>query len=86
MGSDDRLTLSRRERLTGLWDEVRTSFGFFPGLAMVAGAALGFGLPALDDLFELQVPVFAFETQDAARSLLSTIATVTSRLPGSRSR
>lgn len=49
---------------------------------MVAGVVLGFGLPAIEDDLELDIPLFDFSSQDIARSLLETIATVTVSVAG----
>lgn len=70
-----------RERLSGVWDEAKASFGLPAGLAMLAGLALGFGLSAIDEFFGINLPTFAFDP-DAARGLLETIATVTVSVAG----
>lgn len=68
--------------MSSVWDELRASFGFLPGLAMLVGIALGVGVPAVDGALDLQVTLFAFEDPESARSLLSTIATVTVTVAG----
>lgn len=82
MSPGDPRASSGRERLSGALDEVKASFGLPAGLAMLAGVVLGFGLPAIDNLLDLDLPIFSFETQDAARSLLETVATVTVSVAG----
>lgn len=69
-------------RLPALWSELRASFGLPAGLAIVAGVVLGFTLPALDDLLDIELPTFAVQSQQAAVGLLETIATVTVSVAG----
>ncbi len=64
------------------WDSIKASFGFPSGVAMLAGAILGLGLPALDQALEITVPVLTFDSQSAARGLLETIATTTTAVAG----
>jgi uncharacterized membrane protein len=64
-------------RLAGLREAARASFGAPAVAAVVLGFAGGLGLPALDAALLLELPVIRFTTEDAARSLLSTIATAT---------
>lgn len=71
-----------RERLSAAIDVVRGSFGFLSGLAMLLGLVLGLALPALDALLDLRVPVFSFDSQSSARSLLEAIATSTVSVAG----
>lgn len=73
---------SGRERGAGLWDELKASFGFPAGLAMVAGLVLGFGLPTIDAWLLIEIPTFAFDTQEAATGLLETVATATVAVAG----
>jgi uncharacterized membrane protein len=49
---------------------------------MVAGLVAGFALPSLDAALDVDLPVFAFTTEDAARSLLQTVATATVSVAG----
>lgn len=49
---------------------------------MVAAVALGFGIPAIDAVLQLDLPVFAFDSEDPARGILETIATVTVAVAG----
>jgi uncharacterized membrane protein len=49
---------------------------------MVAGLVAGFALPSLDAALNVDLPVFAFTTEDAARSLLQTVATATVSVAG----
>jgi len=76
------MNASLDERRSGVLDRLRTTFGFPAGVAMLLGLLLGLGLPSLDDLLELDLPLFVFSTQDAARSLLETISTVTVAVAG----
>lgn len=55
-------------------DAFRSSFGAPAAVAMVAGLVAGFGMPELDRALEVELPLFDFDTQDAARSLLGTVA------------
>jgi uncharacterized membrane protein len=71
-----------RGRLIAVFDEVRASFGFPSGLAMLLGIVFGLGLPALDDALGIELPVLAFDSQSTARSLLETIATATTAVAG----
>jgi uncharacterized membrane protein len=66
---------TKRIGLAELWDAARSSFGFLPGLAMLLGLVAGFGLPTLDKQLGITMPALSFDGQDAARSLLETIAT-----------
>ena len=72
----------QQDRLSGLWDELKASFGMPAGLAMLAGLVLGFALPTLDDLLDVDIPTFSFAGPDAATGLLETIATVTVSVAG----
>jgi uncharacterized membrane protein len=49
---------------------------------MVAGLVAGFALPSLDAALNVDLPVFAFTTEDAARSLLQTVTTATVSVAG----
>ncbi len=71
-----------RERLDAAVDQLRTTFGFPAALAMAVGLVAGLGLPAVDHSLQVQVPLFVFSTQDAARSMLGTIATATVSVAG----
>lgn len=66
--------MARRERLAGARDAFRSSFGAPAALAMVVGLVAGFAMPELDRAFDVELPLFDFDTQDAARSLLGTVA------------
>jgi uncharacterized membrane protein len=63
-------------------DRLRTSFGFPAAVAMLLGLVAGLGLPALDDGLGADVPLFDFAGQDAARSMLETIAMATVSVAG----
>lgn len=65
-----------------LWDELKASFGLPAGLAMLAGALLGSGLPTLDRELDVAVPTLSIGTQEAATGLLETIATATVSVAG----
>ncbi|MGD9736115.1 MAG: DUF2254 domain-containing protein [Solirubrobacterales bacterium] len=65
-----------RQRLTSLVDSVRASFGALSALALALGLIAGLGLPEIDGWLQAKVPLFDFSTQEAARSMLETIATV----------
>ncbi len=65
-----------RERLVALFDSFRASFGSLSALALVLGLIAGLGLPEVDSWLGAKVPLFDFSTQEAARSMLETIATV----------
>jgi len=69
-------------RLIAAFDEIRASFGFPTGVAMLLGIVLGLGLPTLDNALNVQLPVLAFDSQSSARSLLETIATATTAVAG----
>jgi uncharacterized membrane protein len=71
-----------RERLDAVVDQLRTTFGFPAALAMAVGLVIGLGLPAVDHWLQIQVPLFVFSTQDAARSMLETVATATVSVAG----
>lgn len=71
-----------RDRIARAWDAFRASFGFPSGLAMVAGLALGLGLPEVDGALGIDLPVLSFESQSSARSLLETIGTTTVAVAG----
>lgn len=71
-----------RRRLSRRWAELRSSFGFMSGVAMVAAVVVGIALPALDDVLDVRLPLFAFESSDSARSLLQTVGTVTVSVAG----
>jgi uncharacterized membrane protein len=71
-----------RERAAALLDLLRTTFGFPAALALGAGLALGLFLPEVDGWLDVRVPLFVFSTQDAARSMLETIATATVSVAG----
>lgn len=65
-----------RERLVALADHFRASFGSLSALAMAFGLVAGLGLPEVDAWLRVGVPLFSFSSQEAARSMLETIATV----------
>ena len=71
-----------RERAAALADLVRATFGFPAAIAMGLGLLVGLGLPEVDDWLDIRVPLFVFSTQDAARSMLETIATATVAVAG----
>ena len=71
-----------RERLVALFDTFRASFGSLSALAMGLGLLAGLGLPEVDAWLRAQVPLFDFSTEEAARSMLETIATVTVSVAG----
>lgn len=71
-----------RGRLIAAFEEVRASFGFPSGVAMLLGIVLGLLLPVVDDAFDIRLPVLAFDSQSSARSLLETIATATTAVAG----
>ncbi len=71
-----------RERLAGLRDALRASFGLLAGLAMLGGIVLGFLLPELEEALRLSLPVISFNGQSEVRGLLETIATVTVSVAG----
>lgn len=75
-------TPASRERLAAAVDRVRTTFGFPAGIAMAVGLLAGLGLPAVDDGLEANVPLFEFASQDAARSMLETVAMATVSVAG----
>jgi uncharacterized membrane protein len=81
MGRNTRSSLGRA-RVAALWDATKVSFGAPAAVAMLAGVVLGVGLPALDKLFDVTVPTISFRTEDAARGLLETVATVTVSVAG----
>jgi uncharacterized membrane protein len=71
-----------RERVNAVVDELRTTFGLPAALAMAVGLVVGLGLPAVDHWLQIQVPLFVFSTQDAARSMLEAVATATVSVAG----
>jgi uncharacterized membrane protein len=71
-----------RERAAGAWETLWSSFGFLPGVAMVLGLLVGFGLPSVDAALNVDLPLFDFTTEDAVRSLLQTVATATVSVAG----
>ncbi len=70
------------ERIVAIGDAIRATFGFPAALAMIAGLILGLGLPGVDEWLDITVPLFVFSTQDAARSMLETVATATVAVAG----
>lgn len=68
--------------ITRLSDAIRASFGAASALAMLLGLLGGLGLPALDKLFAINLPVLSFDDQSTARSLLETIGTTTVAVAG----
>lgn len=73
---------SPRERVRAWWQELKSSFGFPAACAMLAGLVFGFLLPELDRALGFNLPVFDFASQDAGRSLLEIVATVTVSVAG----
>jgi len=71
-----------RRRVASGWSELRSSFGFPAGVAMLLAVVLGFELPALDERLDVELPLFAFDSTDSARSLLETVGTVTVSVAG----
>ena len=71
-----------RGSISKAWDALWSSFGFLPGIAMASAVALGLGLPAIDDLVAIDVPILSFQDQSSARSLLETIGTTTVAVAG----
>ncbi len=71
-----------RERLEAIADSARATFGFPAAVAMALGLVAGLGLPELDDALDVQVPLFVFSGQNAARGMLETIATTTVAVAG----
>ena len=71
-----------RDGARSAWERLWSSFGFLPGVAMVAGLVAGLAVPSLDAALDVELPVFAFTTEDAARSLLQTVATATVSVAG----
>lgn len=78
----NRMDLRSSERLATLLDQLRTTFGFPAAIAMGAGVVAGLGVPELDNWLAVEVPLFGFSTQDAARGLLETVATATVSVAG----
>lgn len=71
-----------RERVAALLDAARATFGFPAAVAMGLGLLAGLGLPEIDNWLDSDVPLLAFSGQDAARSMLETIATTTVAVAG----
>ena len=82
MAQDAPSRASIAERANSTLEALRSSFGFPAGVAMVAGLVVGFALPSLDAALDVDLPVFDFSGQDAARSLLQTVATATVSVAG----
>ncbi|HEX6228930.1 MAG TPA: DUF2254 domain-containing protein [Solirubrobacterales bacterium] len=80
--TEGRVRVAARERVTGITDSLKTTFGFPAALAMFVGLVAGFGLPSVDEWLDVSIPLFVFSTQDAARGMLETIATVTVAVAG----
>ncbi len=70
------------ERVSSVWDALRSSFGFLSGVAMALGLLVGFVLPSVDAALDVDLPVFALAESDVARSLLQTVATATVSVAG----
>lgn len=70
------------ERIRGAWHRATSSFGAIPAVALGLGLVLGLLLPFVDSSLEIDFPIIEFADADAARSLLSTIATVTVSVAG----
>ena len=70
------------ERASGWWDAIHASFGFLPALGMIIAVVLGFGTARATEVLHIHLPVFAFASHDSARTVLSTIATVTVSVAG----
>ncbi len=71
-----------RERFAALSDAARATFGFPAAVAMGLALVAGLGFPEIDDWLDVDVPMLAFSGQDAARSMLETIATTTVAVAG----
>ena len=65
-----------------LVDAVRATFGFPAALAIVAAVVVGMAMPAVDRWLGVKVPFFDFADQQAARSILEAITTVTVSVVG----
>ncbi len=65
-----------------LVDAVRATFGFPAALAIVAAVVVGMAMPAVDRWLNVDVPFFDFADQQAARSILEAITTVTVSVVG----
>ncbi len=50
------------EGVSGRWDDVKSSFGFLAGVAVVGAVVVGFALPTLDDWLDLDLPIFTFDS------------------------
>lgn len=74
--------IASKDRLGSVRDAARAAFGFPAGLAMVGGLLAGYLVPKLDDWLDFDAPIVDFSTQDAARSMLETIATSTVAVAG----
>lgn len=74
--------LALRERFAVVVDALRATFGFPAALAMALGLIAGLAIPELDRWLGVHVPLFVFATQEAARGMLETVATVTVAVAG----
>ncbi len=74
--------MKQRSRLAERWDSLRTSFGFLPAVAMLAGLVAAIMVPVLDRELGIDIPALSFDAQDSARSVLATIATATVSVAG----
>jgi uncharacterized membrane protein len=70
------------ERASGWWDAIHASFGFLPAVGMVLALALGFATARANAVLHVDLPAFTFASHDSARTVLSTIATVTVSVAG----
>lgn len=73
---------SLAERAGSARDAFRRSFGLLAGVVMAIGLVAGFVLPSVDGALDIRIPAFAFTGEDAARSLLETVATATVSVAG----
>jgi uncharacterized membrane protein len=64
------------------WDEARRSFWLLPAIGLTVGVALGFGMPAVDSIVHIDVPLLSFKQPQAARTLLQTMATASLSVAG----
>ncbi len=81
-GCGESLPPMGRFDLAVVHDLLRRSFWFFPVVAMLAGAGLGFLVPLFDSATGGEVGIFTTSDISSARGLLETIATVTVSVAG----
>jgi uncharacterized membrane protein len=70
------------ERASGWWDAIHASFGFLPAVGMLLALGLGFATARATAVLHVELPAFTFASHDSARTVLSTIATVTVSVAG----